>query len=487
MTKRNPISATQNIWFDAEQVDNTDLIVEQQYNTAIQSAIINNHIGSGIVPENITQETLFDSSILSDYLDGLFVAAQSQPSDNNYGNQLDIELTSSKASSKRTVKLCIVGLDFQSNLQYETFVFAKNENQVSAKHFTKILAILFNDFIGNTDISLNLGGRITIKEAKPIYLSRDSLMVSQDKQPNLFFRDFFVIGASNVEELLQTALPYYDISSLNITSTPNDQKILNSGDIVTQIGQKFLATTNNIQKISLLLSVRNQVSGHETEYDWTGDLVVSIYSLQSNIENYNDIVPNLAIDYSPSPIPLAQISFNYNSLKDIGIVLNSVSQPVDFVFSNGSIAGGNLLKTGNYYAFTIKRSGLANKCDILIDSGTNLVSDSRITTYTGSVWVDLPDEDLWFKIYTDSAKITDGQVYDSGNGSIIEKTYLDSNNSTADYCYNKIQFVGTENYNAIYSSITESFDKVSDPKTGHGGALLRDSRPSRDWRPGRAS
>jgi hypothetical protein len=38
-----------------------------------------------------------------------------------------------------------------------------------------------------------------------------------------------------------------------------------------------------------LLSVRNQTVGHETEYDWTGDLVVSIYSLQTNIENYNSL------------------------------------------------------------------------------------------------------------------------------------------------------------------------------------------------------
>ena len=61
MTKRNPISAEQNIWFDAQQVDDSDLTLEQQYNTAIQSGIINNHIGTGILPEVLIPYTLFDS------------------------------------------------------------------------------------------------------------------------------------------------------------------------------------------------------------------------------------------------------------------------------------------------------------------------------------------------------------------------------------------------------------------------------------------
>ena len=32
MTKRNPVSTEQNIWFDTEQVDNNDLTLEQNYN-----------------------------------------------------------------------------------------------------------------------------------------------------------------------------------------------------------------------------------------------------------------------------------------------------------------------------------------------------------------------------------------------------------------------------------------------------------------------
>ena len=154
MTKRTPISAEQNIWFDAQQVDATDLSLEQTYNTTINAGIINNHIGNGVLSESLMPRILFDSLLQSGFLDGVAIFTQTQPSDNNLGNQLEISLTGSMAAGKRTVKVCVIGLDFQSNLQYETFVFQTNESQVSVKHFTKILLLLFNDFIGNPELSL---------------------------------------------------------------------------------------------------------------------------------------------------------------------------------------------------------------------------------------------------------------------------------------------------------------------------------------------
>ena len=141
MTKRNPVSVPQNIWFDAQQVDDTDLTLEQNYNNTIQSSIINNQVGDGILSENLQQPILFDSALVVGFLDGLPINTQSQPSDNNLGNQLEITLTDSNAAGKKSVKICVIGLDFQSNLQYEVFYFKTNEIQVSRKHFTKILLI----------------------------------------------------------------------------------------------------------------------------------------------------------------------------------------------------------------------------------------------------------------------------------------------------------------------------------------------------------
>ncbi len=123
MTKRNPVSTEQNIWFDTEQVDNNDLTLEQNYNDTITAGIINNHIGSGILSESLEQNIVFDSLLTNTFLDGIAVSPQNQPTDNNLGNQLEITLTGSIAAYKKTVKVGIIGLDFESNLQFETFSY----------------------------------------------------------------------------------------------------------------------------------------------------------------------------------------------------------------------------------------------------------------------------------------------------------------------------------------------------------------------------
>lgn len=468
MTKRTPVSAKQNIWFDAQQVDNIDLSLEQDCNTIIQSSTINNHIGTGVLPEVLVQNILFDSSLTDGFLDGKAILAQNQPTDTNFGNQLEVELSGSLASGKRMVKVCIIGLDFNGELQYETFYFKNDETQITKKHFVNILVLLFNDLFGDPDFSFNLGGTLTIKEAKPMTLSRDPLMVAQDIEPNLFFRDFFLDSDLLLSSMLQAALPLYNVDDLQIFTAEKDNKALLSGDVTTQIGQKFLATTNNIQKVSLLLSVRNQEVGNETDLAWTGDLIISIYPLQSSIECASDIAPNLPIEFSPSNIALAQISINYSTLQEAGFVLDSVPQPIDFVFSNTPIAAGTVLTVGGYYAVSVKRAGSADKCDILIAVGNDTVSNSRITTFTGTLWVDIPEEDLWFRIWTDAAKISDGQAYENGHGIIVQKTTQDADTlTTIDNSLDKLQFTGNNVFKAVVAAVTSETDSVPDQRTGN--------------------
>src|SRR5574339_430850 len=104
MTKRAPVSIQRPIWYDAQQVDETDLSQEQTANDTIDAAIINNHIGDGVLPENLVAKVLFDSRQAIGFLDGLPIQTQNQPSDNNYGNQITISLTGSKASGHRRIK-----------------------------------------------------------------------------------------------------------------------------------------------------------------------------------------------------------------------------------------------------------------------------------------------------------------------------------------------------------------------------------------------
>lgn len=468
MTKRNPVSSKQNIWFDAMQVDDTDLTLEQDHNDVIESGIINNHIGTGVLPEVLVENVIFDSLLETGFLDGIAIFPQNQPIDNNLGNQFELELTNSIAGGRRVIKVAIIGLDFESNLQYETFYFKSNEIQVSRKHFAKVLVLLFNDFIGDPDLSFNLGGRIIIREAKPMTLSRGPLMVAQDVEPNLFFRDFFLDGPISLQALLQGAMPLYNIDTLNILTNELDSKPLLNGDVTTQIGQKFQAVTNNIQKVQFLLSARNLDVSHEDDLVWNGDLVISIYPLQSNIDCPSDIAPSLPIDFPPHNIPAAQLSVNYSSLQAAGIVLDSVPQPVDFVFSNSSVAGGNVIIPGNYYAVTIKRAGSANKCDILIAVGSDQITNSRITTFTGSLWVDIPEQDLWFRVWTDAAKVSDGQAYESGHGMIIPKTTQDPESlATVDNSFEGLQFVGNDVFRAVVAADTEESVPVPDQRTGN--------------------
>lgn len=468
MTKRSPISAPQNIWFDSQQVDNTDLTLEQNYNDTIESSMINNHIGSGILPEDLIPHVIFDSQLATGFLDGVPITPQKQPSDTNFGNQLSITLTNSNVADRRTVKLCIIGLDFQSNLQYEIFYFRDNEIQISHKHFAQVLILLINDFMGDPSFSFNLGGQLVIQEAHPMTLSRAPIMVAQDTQPNLFFRDFFVDGFNSLQALLRAALPLYDISNLNINTTELSHQALSSGDVTTQIGEKFVATTNNIQKITFLLSVQNLSIGNSNNLVWNGDLIASIYPLQSGVDCPTDLAPATFLDFSPSNIPVAQISFNYASLQTAGIILDSIPQPVDFIFSNSSVAGNTIIVPGSYYAATLKRSGAANQCDILISTGAPTVPNSRITTFTGTLWVDIPEQQLWFKIWTDAAKISDGQAYDTGHGIIISKTTVDTTTQTTiDFSQEGISFFGNEVFNAVIVATTNESTPVPDQRTGN--------------------
>ena len=476
MTTRAPVSALRPIWYDGQQVDETDLNAEQLANETIEASIIDNHVGDGVLPEVLVQNVIYNSAVSIGYQDGLAIFPQAQPTDNNLGNQLAVTLSGSTASGKRQVKVCIIGLDLNSALQYEVFYFETNETQVTSQHFTKVLTLLFNDFIGNPELSFNLGGQIVITETNPMTLSRDVIMVAQDQQPSLFWRDFFLdfsVSQLSVQAMLQAALPLYNIADLNIYTSELDDLALLSGDVTTQIGEKFIATTNNIQKVTLLLSVRNLNVGQQNNLVWTGDVVVSIYPLQTSLDCPTDFVPNLPIDFSPFNVPLAQISYSYQSLQAAGYVLNSVPQPIDFVFSNSPVANGSLMVPGQYYAVTIKRSGAANQCDILIAVGGNLIPNSRITTFASTLWVDVTSEQMWFRVWTDAAKLSDGQAYDQGNGVTIPKTTINpTTGATIDYSFGPEEFVGNDVFGAVLTAVTQ--DSVSVPSQVTGNPI--DSR-----------
>jgi hypothetical protein len=468
--------------------------VEQAHSDQNDAAIINNHFGSGVLPATVTQNVLFDSDVLTAVQQALLVAQKfdgtgidpaAQPSDTNLGNQLEVELTNSvingyvTAGGRLATKVLIIGLDFTGTPQYDRFYFYKAEKQLTKKHYTRILTVFFVDFLGNNNCSRALGGRITIKETKSFELSRDPVMVAQDIEPNLFFRDFKVSGlvpAPNPSDILQNAIqagmgPEYSFNSLNINTTVKQNRYINAGDVTTKIGQKFKSYTNNIQKITLLLgATKDSTVSSQHWYDWSGNILISVYPLQTTVSNPTDVVPELAIDFDPEAQPIAQLSYTQAELRDLGYVLSDVLQPVDFIFSATQLASTTnpAIVVGRYYCVTISRVGAAGTGAIFTGVGNDQLDDSRETLY-GGTWVDVQEEDLWFQVWTDAAKVADGAAYDTGNGIQINKTTVNSSGATIDYALSAQNFAdsgeNTSNIAVVQAVEYESVEQ-QDERTG---------------------
>jgi hypothetical protein len=461
--KRNSVSQIQPRFYDGQRVDQQDMTVEQDRNLAIDASIINNHFGSGVLPLAITQKILFDTDnmapdqialLASNDFDGTGITPTLQPTDSTLGNIVEIEYSDSTGSNgvasafgRRTVKVYLIGVDFQGQIQREYFSFARKEKQVSRKHYARVLSVLFNDFLGNNNCSRRLGGRIVIKEATSLQISRDTIMISQDESPLIPYRDFKISTFSSglnptvtLQQTLQDAIgSEFTVDALNINTSAKRNFEFPTNDVTLKAGQKFLAYTNNIQKISVLLGV-NKDSTKTTDkwYDWSGELVVSVYELQSSVNSPSDLVPGLAIEFEPSAIPITQTTFSITDLYDLGYVLNDVLQPIDLVFNNSILGlsnGSSVLVPGKYYMVTIGRAGDASVGTLFTGIGAATTTEARLSIFAGSVWTDVSEESLWYQVWTDAAKIADGQAYDNGNGVQIEKTTINSIGATVDNCF----------------------------------------------------
>lgn len=481
MANRIDVSSIQNLWHDAQRVDQNDLNVEQTHNTQSVAALENNHFGSGVLLASQTKTILFDSDNLDQFsaailaahnFDGTGISPSTQPSDNNLGNQLEIELTDSLVFGRYCVRVAIIGLAFDDTVISDRLYFYRNESQTTANHYKQILTLMFSDFQGNNICSRQNGGRIVIREAASFQLSLDALSVAQDVEPDLFWRDFKL--ASPVLTLFQTLQagmgPVFSPDALDINTTGQPNHTLLANDVVSQVGEKFLATSNNIQKITLLLGTALDPSVSEAnEYNWNGDLIISLYPLQTSVSCPTDIIPTLAIDFDPAPVPLAQLSVNQASLQDFGYVLTNVLQPVDFVFSSTKIAASGGIIVGQYYAITVKRSGADTTGTILLGCGTDRYSDGRTTLFSG-VWVDVLNEDLWFEIWSDSVKISDGQGYDQGLGITYDKTTIDPDTGAA--IDNQIRYQNFSNTGqniiniGLLQAVEVDSETIQDERTG---------------------
>jgi len=493
MTKRIPTSIIQNLWHDAQRVDKNDLEVEQNYTNQTNAAIVNNFFGSGVLINSPSQPILFDSGNLdvisaallsANKFDGTGINVILQPSDINLGNQIEIELSGSGVFGRLSTKVLIIGLAFDGSLIYERFTFHRNEKQVSKNHYKKILTLMFNDFMGNNNCSINNGGRIVVREAFSFELSHDCLTIAQDVEPNIFFRDFKVAdGYIGLYRTLAIAVtPLYNADDLRINITSSSRRIIGPNDVVSQVGQKFKATTNNIQKVTFLMGAyRDDTVPIANRFNWSGNLIVSIFKISQTTSCPTDIIPDLAIDFDPEQFPIVEVSFSQIELADEGIVLTDIAQPVDFIFNSTKIANAGGIIPGSYYAVTFRRSGSSNSGTIFAEAGTNLIDNSRSTTFN-NVWVDTNEEDLWFQIWSDAVKISDGISYFSGNGIQFDKTTIDvETGATIDDIQRNFSFEST-GQGSLNIGVIQSIEKdsvtVQDERTGNSVDSRKNNIPN---------
>src|SRR5690606_35693994 len=384
MTTRKNVSYTFNRFYDSQRVDQDDMDVEQSRNVNKDASIVQNHFGSGVLPAASIQKVLFDTDnlfpdqvalIASNDFDGTGLRPLAQPADTTLGNQLEIQLTDSTdilnglstVGGRLSTKVLIIGLDFQGNLQYDRLYFYKKEKQVTQKHYALILSVFFNDFYGNNNCSRQLGGRVIIRETNSFQLSRDPIMIAQDVEPNIFFRDFKTSNTSEssspvltLYQAIQSGIgTEYNVDALNINTTVKREFQLGA-DVTTRLAQKFLAKTNNIQKITVLLGVRRDSAASLTNrYDWSGELIVSVLELQNTVDCPTDIVAELAIEFTPNRIPLTQISIDQAALEEQRYVLNDVRQRVYSVGINSQIGSTSkpIIVPGKYYSISIGSAG----------------------------------------------------------------------------------------------------------------------------------
>lgn len=478
---RLPVSFEKNLFYNGQTVDEKDLKVEQNFNTSTISSTIYNHLGAGVIPETLIPNVLFDSDSLTaeqasilaaGEFDGQGIAAHAQPSDSQYGNQIAVTLSDSLVLGRKSIKVAIIGLDFEGELQIDRFYFYRNETQITRHHYTQILSVLFNDFKGNNLCSQALGGRIVISEATDLTISKDLIMASQDLEPNIFWRDWKLPNdILTLEEMLQDAIgSTYSVDSLEINTGDLEPQELPPDDVVLQIGQKFLATNTNIQKITLLLGIeKDTTAAAGDEFNWSGDLIFTLYALQTTINCPVDLVPELAIDFDPNPQPIAQISLDQESLRESGYVLTNIPQPVDFVLSGYKIGQSNIIENDKYYAFTLKRSGSADIGTLQLAIGRNSDTTTRLTIFN-NVWVDVPESSLWFQVWTDAIKVSDGQGYHQGLGIDVPKTQLNTSTATLeDYFLGLKSLVSLgENQNnfAFITAINDQNTSIQNERSG---------------------
>lgn len=530
MSKSNRVNFPRVNFFDGQRVTESDLDTEQIYHRNLFSNAILDFHQSGIVRDRVFESTiLLDTSMPSAFsegtnpsdlkikagsFDGSAISVDRQPTDREFGNRLEVEAFGLNIGGRTRAKILILGTRFCSTipngeLVTEVLEFDKNDIKLTKNFYTRVIAVFFNNFSGGSgkteysafaesENTLGSGGKFVIRESEPLKVFAKTDLVNYSDSPNYDLATFITSSTSlSIGDEIQLALGssysfndlYFELSAArSFLFEPN-------ANATISYGQKFLAVSDNIQRVDLLLYVpANEAAPAGSEYDFSGELVISIHPLLENIKCITDPSPQNLLDFDPDSSPLVEVSYSQEDLADMGIVLRDTPTLVSIDFASSLIADPNIepsLVAGKYYALMITRRADNSTGTIGVPAGfyrpTRKVSNGQILTPEEQFgrqnhrliefdpnkdsFVDYHDLSMWLKIHSDSVEITDGQAYSSDGFPISVPKVLDYVGSTKIPFYlNNINLTsvseGSRNYIALYRE--DNFtDPATHPRTGN--------------------
>jgi hypothetical protein len=475
-------------WYDGQQVTNVELTDEQNRNINIDAANVANFMGSGVLETNIIPNVIVDTRHLnttqqallsSNAFDGqnVYVGTVNDVSDTILGVTLAVTISGANLDGSAFTKVCIIGDTFGGELIHDDLVFHENGTKITRGRYKHIRSVLFNNLAGNAYGSINYigSGYCSVRETESLEVSYDTVIASQDKQPNQFFKDFEPgVHAWTVTQMLEDAVgPDKSVGDLNIGLASVSKREIAPNDVTTRVGEKFQALGKNIQKISILLSVKEDLTAPPgDEFAWSGDIVLELRKLQTDVSCPVSPVPDTALDFDPDPSLISYISLNKDDLEKQGIELSGEAQIVEFTFTDMTISNpiSSPIHEGLYYVFTIGRSSDAHTGTLQFEEVGDLYDSGYMVIYDGSQWVNITDSDMWFVIEGDYIKVADGISYEDGVGVEVPRVYLDSTNTEVPFVYGFIPFYSAqynyENY-VLLEKKNQYSDQEQDQRTGN--------------------
>ena len=508
-------------FYDGQNLYESDLDQEQAHLRSLSSGHVAITHGSGVIKENIIDNRFLlkiknpgyygdnNSKFIIDsgQFDGRPISLDRQVSNSEFGKRLIFELKNVNVLLNKSVKVLILGvtynaLDTRGELVTELLEFTSSDLKITKNSYKYIYAIYLNNFSGGVGsnsyeelISYNYYENnenidLQIYESDSIKVFQNTISIESIDSPSYYLDNFITYSTSlNILDILEEALDStFSISEL-FYQKDESYLLFSAGDnSSTSFGQKFLAKTKTIQKISLLVSIDTDVSNV-----FSGNIILSVHKLNTSINNYMDVYPDNLINFDPEISPIAEISYSYDDLLSMGIKLSSIPVVLDFDFSSTLIANPNLdpsLEVDSYYCFLIKRVGDTSDGTVRIHYGndrqTNKVLNNQSLnikeTYDkkqtilvefdkiNNKFVDNSDKSLWFKIHASLVEISSGfAVSEDGHSfeipSFIE--YIGNNLIQFNLDNLELRFLnGEPNY--IILDRAEKFSKpVAHPRTGN--------------------